>query len=169
MPAGSGRESGQWTNGGGGSARAQGRPVVIIDTSDLDNDAAGVASDSTAGSALINDSRVLSDFDPDPILGCAQYAQLGDPPRGVGDNKGPPLEEPPEIPSKMPQTADERMGFVRQAARWLSRVGRLSPLADAFLGAAEQVEEINRLTHMIRTANDPPRDIDELRDRYARK
>jgi hypothetical protein len=54
------------------------------------------------------------------------------------------------------------MGFVRAAVEWISRVGRYSPAVSAFLQALDEVEEINRLTAAIKTANNPPATIDEL-------
>ncbi|MGC1586891.1 MAG: hypothetical protein WA791_14535 [Rhodomicrobium sp.] len=56
-----------------------------------------------AGSGTSSESQVVSDATPDNnwIPG-AQYA-TNDPP-GIGHNQGPPLEEPPEIPSKLPET-----------------------------------------------------------------
>jgi hypothetical protein len=81
-----------------------------------------------------------------------------------GSDPGPRTSntKPPEVPPKMPDTRDERMGFVRAAARWISTVGRFAPVVDAYFGALEQVQEINRLTAMIRTANDPAKSLEEL-------
>jgi hypothetical protein len=59
------------------------------------------------------------------------------------------------------------MRFVRSAVRWIRVVGRYSPLADVFFGAADQIKDLNGLTDMIRSANDPPMMLDELQDRPA--
>jgi hypothetical protein len=77
----------------------------------------------------------------------------------------PPDDGPPPIPAKRPETTEERMKFVRQAARWLRVVGRLSSAADIFLGALDQAEDLKRLTSVIKTANDPPGTLEELQAR----
>jgi len=64
------------------------------------------------------DPRVLSDATPDNnwIPG-AQYA--ANRPAGIGDNQGPPLEEPPEIPPKVMATRKAINDFLKAAAYWL--------------------------------------------------
>jgi len=57
------------------------------------------------------------------------------------------------------------MRFVRQAAKWLRVVGRLSPAADVFIGALDQAEDLKRMTNVIKTANDPPGTLGELQAR----
>lgn len=86
----------------------------------------------------------------------------GELPEGGNSNATTPSVEPPQIPSRMPDSRDERMAFVRNAARWIAAVGRFAPIVDVYFGALEQVQEINRLTAMIRTANDPARSLEEL-------
>jgi hypothetical protein len=56
------------------------------------------------------------------------------------------------------------MDFTRAAARWIGRAGRLGIAVGGIFELLDQVEEINLLTDMIRTANDPPRTIDELQN-----
>ncbi|NVN87018.1 MAG: hypothetical protein HXX15_13135 [Rhodopseudomonas sp.] len=123
-----------------------------------------------------SNAQPMGNFDPGDVsslgeeLGLFQIAPSKPDRSGVrlaGDSPegGTPSEKPPEIPQQMPETRDERMGFVREAARWIARVGRFAPAVDAFLGALDQIEEINRLADMIRTANDPPLPLQELQDR----
>ncbi|OYX65516.1 MAG: hypothetical protein B7Y95_24250 [Rhizobiales bacterium 32-66-11] len=58
--------------------------------------------------------------------------QEGDPPRititprvpEIGDNGGPPLEEPPPVPRAAPPTAQDRTQVVKRAASWLLRAVR---------------------------------------------
>jgi hypothetical protein len=69
------------------------------------------------------------------------------------------------IPPRKPETTEGRMKFVRQSVRWLRVVDRLSPAADIFLGALDQAEDLKRLTDTIKTANDPPRTLEELQTR----
>ncbi|MGM4918760.1 hypothetical protein [Tardiphaga sp. 813_E8_N1_3] len=84
-------------------------------------------------------------------------------PPGIGHNSEGELEGAPEIPQSMPETREERMSFVRSAASWL--FGRSAIAIGAFFGLLDQVEEIGRLSHMIRTANDPPSSLDDLQRR----
>lgn len=88
----------------------------------------------------------------------------GDPPEGIGHNQGPPLDEPPEIPQQLPATRGERMDFVRDAVSWIRLAGRYTPIVGAFLGALDQAEDLKALTDVIKTANDPPRSLDELQE-----
>lgn len=88
----------------------------------------------------------------------------GDPPEGIGHNQGPPLDEPPEIPQQRPATRSERMDFVRDAVSWMRLAGRYTPIVGAFLRALDQAEDLKALTDAIKTANDPPRSLDELQE-----
>lgn len=60
------------------------------------------------------------------------------------------------------------MRFVRQAAEWVRQVGRYTPYADAFFGALEQIDETNALVNTIKSANDPPKTLEELQERVGR-
>lgn len=97
------------------------------------------------------------------------YTQLaGDIPEsdgpGIGHNEGPPLE-PPEIPAKAPEYGGEYMRFVRQAADWVRSVGRFGPYVDAYFGGLTQIDQTNAIVNTIKSANDPPRSLEELQDR----
>ncbi len=84
-------------------------------------------------------------------------------PPGIGHNSGGELEGAPEIPQEMPETREERMSFVRAAASWL--FGRSAIAVGTFFSLLDQVDQIGRLSHMIRTANDPPASLEELQRR----
>lgn len=168
VPAGSGRESGRWTSGsnGGGGAGVNGGGV-----SSGDGDVAGSASMSPMGNFdfgdLPNFSDIFSLFQISPgEIDNSDYVQLaGDVPDG--DSPELPSNEPPEIPESRPDSTQGRMGFVRAAAEWVARMGRYSPAASAYLGALDQVDELKALTDTIKSANDPPRSLEELQDRVG--
>ncbi|MCO5129853.1 MAG: hypothetical protein M9932_04725 [Xanthobacteraceae bacterium] len=138
---------GRWTDGGGGSAGPMGN-VGFGDLSELDD---------------FSDLFQIAPYETD--LDGVQLA--GEPPEGIGHNQGPPLDEPPAIPEQRPQTRSERMDFVRSAVSWIGRVGRYSPVVGMFLGALDQAEDLKGLTDAIKTANDPPRSLEELQERVT--
>jgi hypothetical protein len=88
VPAGN-PDGGQWTGEGGG-----------------------------AGSARINDSRVISDATPDALRPGAQYAELKRP--GIGHNN-----PPPDVPKQRPPTPQERHRIAREVARRPGLIGLL--------------------------------------------
>ena len=180
---------GQWTSGSGGS----GRPRVYI--AGRNDDEVGDGGSGGLDFALPNLSFDIGDiaseidkldlFDLKPRKRATGGVRLaGKPPTrlppivvtpdkprtrkkpGIGHNGGPPLE-PPEIPKRMPDTTEKRMGFVRRAAWWIARAGLRAFAVDIFLGALDQVKDLKRLTDMIKTANDPPEMLDTLRDRAS--
>jgi hypothetical protein len=83
--------------------------------------------------------------------------------RRIGHNSKNYLQDAPEIPQSMPSTREARMAFVRAAASWL--VGLSAIAVSTFFGLLNQVDEIARLSHMIRTANDPPSSLEKLQRR----
>ena len=167
VPSGSGRESGRWTSGS-----ASGRPRVIIDTTNLDNEADDGRGDADAsasftdsdGSGFPDESGSDSTFGISPRDDDERVQLVSDQPRGSGDNGGPPLELP-DIPETRPDTRKDRMQFLRDGIRWLGRVGRYSAAADAFLGALDQITELGRIADAMKTANDPSRSFEDLRER----
>lgn len=88
----------------------------------------------------------------------------GDPP-----DKLPPIivtpEEPPEIPPPKRGMAERSIDFIRRAAEYVRIVGRLSHAAGALFEALEQAEELRAVTAAIKSANDPPRTLEELQAR----
>jgi hypothetical protein len=59
------------------------------------------------------------------------------------------------------------MKFVRSAADWFRLAGRYSPFADAFFGAVRQIDKTNEIINTIKSANDPPKTLDELQTRVG--
>lgn len=101
-----------------------------------------------------------------PRDGSFEGVQLAGDLPGIGDNGGPALDEsPPAIPSSEPDTRAERMRFVRAVARWIGSVGRVAPAVGAYFEALDQINDLKRLTDVIRTANDPPATLEELQAR----
>jgi hypothetical protein len=82
---------------------------------------------------------------------------------GIGHNSEGEPEAAPDIPESMPKTSEDRMAFVRAAASWL--FGRSAIVVSAYFGLLDQVDEIARLSHMIRSANDPPSSLSKLQSR----
>ncbi len=87
--------------------------------------------------------------------------------RGIGDNGGPPLEDPPEIPKDEPPP-HERVNIVKAIAQWLAAataagaydlIDRLtSNLQTAYWIAQEGTKYLAE----IRAYQDPPMTLDEL-------
>ncbi|HEY0235250.1 MAG TPA: hypothetical protein VGC86_09385 [Afipia sp.] len=46
-------------------------------------------------------------------------------------------------------------------------MGRYSPIVDAYFGALDQIESIKALTDTIKSANDPPKTLEELQERVG--
>ena len=108
----------------------------------------------------------LFDIGPDEA-GLDGTRLAGDLPDGP---KTPPDDLPPKVPQERPDTREGRMGFVRDAARWVARnVGRHAPAVDAYFGALDQVEKIAALTDAIKSATIPQRLSKNFRSRSAQK
>lgn len=157
VPAGN-PDGGQWTDGDGSSGASvpnSTQPMGNIDFGDLPS---------------FSDLFALFQITPSEIDN-SDYTQLaGDVPEGdgpgIGHNEGPPLE-PPEIPAETPKRGGDWMQFARSAAGWVKLVGRYSPYADAFFGAVKQIDETNEIINTIKSANDPPRTLEELQTRVG--
>lgn len=147
VPAGN-SDGGQWTSGNSGGSNAVAQPTGMIDFSELLglNDLSGLFSITPNQSDLDGLTQLAGDFP-------------------AGDGSDPPSNEPPEIPIQRPETGGPVMKFIREAVAWTGRVGRYSPYADTFFGALKQVDETNAITNVIKSANDPPRTLEELQDR----
>lgn len=153
VPAGRGRESGRWTDGSSGGGSAAASPMGRIDFGDLPS---------------FSDLFALFQITPSTFDN-TDFAQLaGDVPDGerpgLSQNEGP-SHEPPEIPPKAPEYGGEYMKFIRQAADWVRSVGRSAPYVDAYFGALTKIDETNAIVNTIKSANDPPRSLEELQDR----
>ncbi|EGP07782.1 hypothetical protein CSIRO_2377 [Bradyrhizobiaceae bacterium SG-6C] len=147
VPAGSGRESGRWTDGGGNGNGSGANPAALptgnIDFGDLPNF-----------------SDVFSLFQITPSdTDNTDYTQLaGD----TSEDGGPelPSSDPPEIPQQMPETSAERSGFMRAAANWLGRNSGLA--ADIYTGAMNNVQWLKDRQDLIQAARDEPKSYEEL-------
>ncbi|WP_338185877.1 hypothetical protein [Jatrophihabitans sp.] len=80
---------------------------------------------------------------------------------GIGHNRGPKLEDPPEIPKSKPRRLTP---FQRQAANWLSRARTPQHFAATigFLAAMWAVSWLREKISEIVTDLDPPRTMEEL-------
>lgn len=87
-------------------------------------------------------------------------------PVGMGHNRGPALEEPPEIPRNRPSNSVDRTAFARAAAQWIGAAlgaGAAIPVA-IFLGALNNIEWLQQYNSAIESYRDPPRTLKELQD-----
>jgi hypothetical protein len=89
----------------------------------------------------------------------------GDSQPGMGHNQGPPLDEPPEIPPAPRKPGERSIDFIRRVVKYLRVVGPMSPAADATFEALRQAEGLRGETAAIKSANDPPRTLEELQAR----
>jgi hypothetical protein len=154
VPSGN-RYGGRWTRDGAGGGRSAG------------SDGASSISDGASGGEgeMLPEIEVVASSEPasgfDLISGLSSL--LG----GVAEFLASLDDAPPEIPKREPATRKGRMGFVRSAAAWIARIGRRMFIVDIFFSALDQIQEIERLASMIKTANDPPQDFDEAQRRVA--
>jgi hypothetical protein len=79
-------------------------------------------------------------------------------PRGIGDNKGPALDEPPQAPREQPDNPETRNGWIKGVARWLGRFGGSISFA---IGAAYWLYEYD---YLIEASLQGPQTFDELRE-----
>ncbi|HEX7791653.1 MAG TPA: hypothetical protein VF467_14140 [Afipia sp.] len=147
VPAGSGRESGRWTDGSGGGSGAEGNttasPMGIIDFGDLPS-----FSDLFSLFQITPGEADNSDFD--------QLA--GDIP--AGDSPQLPSSEPPEIPQEKPKSSAERTGVMRAIANWLGKNSGLA--ADVYTVTIGNVEWLKDRQDLIQAARDEPKTYEEL-------
>lgn len=144
VPAGSGRESGRWTdgsNGGGGNAVAS--PMGSINFGDLPG---------------FSDLFALFRITPDEIDNTDFDQLAGDVPDGGGPEL--PSGEPPEIPQQKPKTSAERTAYMRAAASWLGRNSGLA--AEIYIGTMNNVEWLKDRHDVIQAARDEPKTYEEL-------
>src|SRR5262249_37432987 len=88
---------------------------------------------------------------------------------GIGHNQGPPLEEPPAIPRKPPPTTQLRNAFVKDAARYLSRVGLglvRGPVGAFALALEAQWWLVGDMAR-IESYQDVPKTLEELQQAVA--
>lgn len=77
----------------------------------------------------------------------------------------PSNEEPPEIPPSARKPGERPIEFIRRVIKYLRGVGPMSPAADSVFEALRQAEGLRAETAAIRSANDPPRTLEELQAR----
>ena len=77
----------------------------------------------------------------------------------------PPIEEQPEIPPAARKPGERPIDFIRRVIKYLRVVGPMSPAADAVVEALRQAEGLRGETAAIKSANDPPRTLEELQAR----
>lgn len=140
VPAGN-PDGGQWTSGGGGGHSLGGR----------------LGSEAARG----RDSEGLFRIGPDDPRP-AGVRLAGDVPEGSGSNP-----DPPRIPTKRPDTREERMRFAREVVAWVKVVGRYTPIVSIYFEALDQAQHIAWLTQAAKSANDPPETLEVLQQRAA--
>lgn len=152
VPAGSGRESGRWTDGsnGSGAGNVVASPMGNINFGDLPS-----FSDLFALFQIAPGETDNTDFD--------QLA--GDVPSG--DSPEVPSGVPPEIPQEKPRTSAERTGYMRAAANWLGRNSGLA--AEIYIGSMNNVEWLKDRQDVIQAARDEPKSYEELQARVGQK
>jgi hypothetical protein len=88
----------------------------------------------------------------------------------IGGNKGPPLDEPPEVPPEPPPSNKVRNQWIRTVAQWLARASgiaagkagdwRAKALAVALQGASWLVDALPSIISYF----DKPKDLRDLQD-----
>ena len=137
---------GRWTRDGTAAGNRIAQPMGSVDVGDL------------SGSTEFGDlfQTAPSDVSVDGV----QFAgELPD------DTNKTSLEDPaPKVPQDRPETTEGRMGLVRDAAQWVARnAGRYAPAVNTFFEALDQVEQLNKLTDAIKSANDPAKTLTNCR------
>ncbi|WP_425908859.1 hypothetical protein [Nitrobacter sp. TKz-YC02] len=77
----------------------------------------------------------------------------------------PSIEEPPEIPLAARKPEERPIEFIRRVIKYLRVVGPMSPAAHSVFEALRQAEGLRGETAAIKSANDPPRTLEELQAR----
>ncbi len=148
VPAGSGRESGRWTDGNSGGAAS---PTGMIDFG-----------------SLPNFSDLFSLFQIAPTeTDNSDYTQLaGDVPEG-NESGTSQTHVVPEIPKERPDSSSDRMKVVRDIARLNSQVMRVMSVLDVVSIATEHAGWLKSYDGAMRSYGDPPRSLEELQGRVS--
>lgn len=80
----------------------------------------------------------------------------------MGHNQGPPLEEPPEIPTQPPATPRGITSFIKAAAYWLATAGETA--AGRFLAQLNGVVWLIQLLPLIYAYIYPPKTLAEIQE-----
>ena len=107
-------------------------------------------------------SVVLSDAQNTWTPG-AQYAANETPPPGIGHNQGPPLEDPPKIPPRLPEKIRLINNFLKAAAYWLATSLPRDPKVRRFFAGLRATKWLmDSFFSSIKSYLDPPKSWDEL-------
>ena len=107
---------------------------------------------------------VLPDAGPDNTWTRGPQYAANEPPPGIGHNQGRPLDEPPEIPPKLPSKNRLINAFLKTAAYWLVIGISRSPKVRRFLAGLQATQWLvdNDLLPYITSYSDPPKSWEEL-------
>jgi hypothetical protein len=75
-----------------------------------------------------------------------------------------PVSPAPVAPKERPSRRAERVGKVREIARWLSRIPAVGLAIQAYAGLENNARWLQDYHDVIQTYRDPPRTLDELRN-----
>jgi hypothetical protein len=150
-------DGGQWTNGWGGSA------ISAKPSGDVRSSAALPMGSVPIADAARESANLFSLAPKEPDRTGIRLA--GDLPEGSDPSPSTGDERPPEVPDKLPETPEGRNRLMRAAITWVARVGRHAPIVDVLFGAIDQLDQTNKLSAAIRSANDPRRSLAELQYR----
>lgn len=82
---------------------------------------------------------------------------------GIGHNRGPSLDEPPQIPKQDPGDPKTRLQKAKEAAKWLAKFGaRRLPVVGGVVVAVEAAQWLRAEWPSIRSYQDKPKTYDEL-------
>jgi hypothetical protein len=113
------------------------------------------------GGATSGASPVISDA-PEPNNWVPGAVYAANEPPGIGHNQGPPLDEPPKIPPKLPDSVQAINDFLKAAARYLSRFPK-NPRAAIFSAALFAIKWLSdKSIAYIEAYLDPPKTWEEL-------
>jgi len=112
---------------------------------------------SNAAGAVLSDTGPDNNWRPG-----AQYA-ANEPPPGIGHNQGPPLDDPPRIPSRVPFRARLINDFLKATAYWLATAIPDHPKVRRFRDALRATRWlVDNYLPYITSYFDPPKSWDEL-------
>jgi hypothetical protein len=86
-------------------------------------------------------------------------------PPGIGDNRGPPLDDPPEIPPVRPPTSTERTAVRMAIAHWLEALSKIDPrtAATAITTLVRAYGWLKDYEADLESYLDPPKSLDDLK------
>jgi hypothetical protein len=82
---------------------------------------------------------------------------------GIGHNRGPSLDKPPQIPKRDPGDPKSKLQTAKDAAKWLAKFGmRRLPIVGGVVVAVEAAQWLRVELPSIRSYRDKPTTYDEL-------